>query len=166
MKRSVHFVATAATLAAAAIAWSPSAMAQGYGGYAAPPARGWTAETEFVPNGELISTGVVVLGGTYTASALAATMSRNPADKRLYVPLAGPWMDLAARADGERDSRSETVEKALLVADGVLQGVGTLQILGGFMFPTARTVAKPRGAEVHVMPSVGRINGIQASGTF
>ncbi|HWO11814.1 MAG TPA: hypothetical protein VNN80_20115, partial [Polyangiaceae bacterium] len=38
------------------------------------------------------------------------------------------------------DCDSETVNKVLLVTDGVFQGIGALQIVGAFIFPETRAV--------------------------
>ena len=163
MKRWVQLVTSSAAVAAACIASSPSALAAD----TTPTfsTSQYSAETEFVPNGEMIGSGVVLLGTTYAASVVAATMSSNEADARLFVPVAGPWMAFAGRADGKPDSREETVGKALLVADGILQGIGALQIVGGLSFPKARTVITER-AGVRIVPTIGRVNGLAAVGKF
>jgi hypothetical protein len=55
--------------------------------------------------------------------------------------------------------------KVLLVADGLFQGFGALQVLGGFLFPTTRTVTQT--ANVQVLPNVGSTHvGITAVGSF
>lgn len=121
-------------------------------------------DTDYSPNKGLLVTGAFIFGSTYTASVIAAARSDREANKKLYVPLVGPWLDLNDRRDGQPDSDTETTEKAFLVADGILQGIGTLQIVGSFVFPT-RTV-EVEAAGVKVAPSVGAVNGLAASGSF
>ena len=81
----------------------------------------------------------------------------------------------AARAVGGACG-AENTYKVLLVGDGILQGLGALQILGGFVFPETRTVAGAAsppltatvgGVNVRVAPSrVATGYGLTAVGTF
>ena len=142
------------------------APAPGYG------PRDTVLEDRLVPNTELIAGGALLLGVTYGTSVVVAATSDRDADDSLYVPIAGPWINLAER--GGCDSRfddctAETLNKVLLVADGIFQGVGALQIVGGFVFPKrqvvlARTASKP---SVHVAPMLGASRiGLGAAGRF
>jgi hypothetical protein len=73
-------------------------------------------------------------------------------------------MDLADRREC-RGCTSEATNKVLLVASGVGQAVGALQIVGGFLFPAKRTVT--RVGRVHLAPQVGLGRaGLSAYGTF
>jgi hypothetical protein len=121
-------------------------------------------DTDYSPNKGLLVTGAFIFGATYTASIIAAARSDRDANKKLYIPLVGPWMDLADRRDGRPDSDTETTEKAFLVADGILQGIGTLQIISAFAFPT-RTV-EVEAAGVKVSPTFGAVNGLSAKREF
>lgn len=122
---------------------------------------------ESMPNGALIGSGLTMFGFSYIPSVVVAAASQRPGDDSLYVPVAGPWMNLANRdkACPSGHCPGDAVNKVLLVADGVFQSLGALQVLGGFLFPTTRTVTQVAG--VHVLPSVG-INqvGLSASGSF
>jgi len=74
-------------------------------------------------NRRMLGTGLVLFGGTYTASAIVAGESANPHDNpNLYYPIAGPWMDMAQRGVGAGD-------KVLLAFDGLTQGIGALAVL-------------------------------------
>lgn len=133
--------------------------------------RDTVIEEKTVPNGELIASGAIMLGATYGASVIVAATSDHQGDNHLYVPIAGPWIDLADRGgcDATRDEcDGETVNKVLLVADGIFQGVGALQIVGGFLFPKKQVVAeaanKP-GVRVAPMLGGGRL-GVGAAGRF
>jgi hypothetical protein len=96
------------------------------------------------PNRAMLSTGLFAFGVPYVASVVVAAQSDHQGDKHLYVPIAGPWMDLADRGDcgrlGQTPCDTETGYKVLLVVDGVLQGVGALDIVGAFLFPETRIV--------------------------
>jgi hypothetical protein len=118
------------------------------------------------PNSALIGSGALMLGISYGSSVVVAAASGRAGDENLYIPVAGPWMDLTSRGACEPYCLgNETANKVMLVTDGVFQGVGMLQILGGFLFPETRTVT--RAAGVHVMPMGGKGTvGIAAYGAF
>ncbi|MGK3988430.1 hypothetical protein WME99_35635 [Sorangium sp. So ce136] len=129
--------ASAAVMAVATIGFTGTAHAQ-------ERTRDTVTITDSVPNRGLIWSGVAVLGTTYGISTVVATFSDEPADRALWVPVAGPWIDLGARGkcgDG-RKCDAEATNKVLLVADGLGQAIGALQILGGFIFPATRTVTQ------------------------
>jgi hypothetical protein len=126
------------------------------------------AYEETTPDTGMIGTGVIVLGSTYIASMVVAARLGHEGDRQLYVPVVGPWLDLAKRpecASGRTDCTNETTNKVLLVGDGVLQAVGVLQILGGFAFPETRIVTK--SVSFSVSPTVGASQlGFTAHGSF
>jgi hypothetical protein len=126
------------------------------------------AYEESSPDAGMIGSGVMVLGSAYIASLVVAARSGHEGDRELYVPVAGPWLDLAKRPScpSERaECANEATNKVLLVGDGVLQAVGVLQVLGGFAFPEKKIVT--HSVSVTVRPSVGLTQlGVNASGTF
>lgn len=180
-------VTAAVTLGTLAFAWSSIASAQGYRTprrpqRSAPPVYVQQAPREIAthqeqrPNVGLITTGIVTLGLSYGASTIVAATSSNPADQRLYIPVAGPWMNLAEREPCHgRACGAEGTYKALLVADGIFQGLGALEILGGLLTTETRTVRTPqRRVSTPPAPSV-RVSptrfgqgayGVSAHGTF
>lgn len=85
-------------------------------------------ETSHGPNASLFSSGLIMTGLSYTPALIVAINSDRSADKYLYAPFAGPWMDLAARDGGSK------TEKTLLVVDGVFQTIGAIEILASFVF--------------------------------
>jgi hypothetical protein len=106
-------------------------------------------ETEVVrePNQYLLVSGAVLLGVPYLTSFVVASQSQHPGDSHLYVPIAGPWLDLYNRPSCSAASTNcdvETTNKVGLVIDGILQGVGTLQMFGAFVFPEKRIVTRSR----------------------
>jgi hypothetical protein len=130
------------------------------------PPRDVITIQEKTPNAGLITSGVMLFGIPYAASVIVAASSDRQGDKNLYIPVVGPWMDLADRGQcfGPRCD-NETSNQVLLVANGILQGVGVLQIVGGFVFPSTRTVTRTAG--VHVTPTGGRSSvGLAAYGSF
>src|SRR5258708_33704054 len=57
-------------------------------------------------------------------------------DHDLYIPVGGPWLDLAHRPDcgGYQMAQCNDMEpfyKVLLIEDGILQGIGALEVLAG-----------------------------------
>jgi hypothetical protein len=121
------------------------------------------------PNWGLLSSGIVVFGGTYMASIVVAGTSDHAGDKALYAPLVGPWLDLVNRCPG--GCNNDLGNKVLLGLDGVFQGIGALSIVSSFFMPRthARGVARSETApSFSVLPaSLGRgAPGLLAVGTF
>ena len=124
-----------------------------------------------LPNRSLLRSGVFTLGASYVPALVVAIESDRSADERLYAPVVGPWLDLAERGDCQGECDGETVNKVLLVADGVFQGIGALQILGSLVFPETRaglTISKSDGTPaVTLTPGkVARGTGLIATGEF
>jgi hypothetical protein len=75
----------------------------------------------------------------FVASYAASTSDHEGAD-RLYIPVAGPWMALndwnTCNGTQLLCSSSDT-DKALLIADGVVQAAGLVVMLDGLMDPTS-----------------------------
>ena len=143
---------------------------------AAPVGSDVHGEETTTPNRGLIITGALMFGVPYLTSAVVAAESGHDGDSHLAVPIVGPWIDLGTRGGcppGNVSCDTETTNKVLLVADGILQGVGVLEILGGFLYPEkhvkerARPVAKEKPT-ITVAPShVGYFGyGMAAAGTF
>jgi hypothetical protein len=92
------------------------------------------------PNRSLLHSGVVTLGASYIPAFIVAVESPRSFDRQLFIPVAGPWMDFATRKCS--DCEHERLNKALLITDGIFQGIGALNILGAFLFPETRVYAK------------------------
>jgi hypothetical protein len=120
------------------------------------------------PHRALLVTGLVVLGGSYGASAIVGAGSDRRADEKLFLPVVGPWLDLKSRDCGVNACGNEDVNKALLISDGALQGLGALGILLSLIIPEPRE--RPWYAvgsqTLYVAPQVGRTNGFSAAGEF
>jgi hypothetical protein len=112
----------------------------------------------------MFTSGALVFGASYGASVIVAGNSDHQGDDRLYVPVLGPWLDLGDRGScpiEQPSCDSETTNKVLLVADGVIQAGGVLAMVDGLLFPVHRhrtVIAARRDAKkVHVTPvSLGR----------
>jgi hypothetical protein len=119
---------------------------------------------------DLIATGLISFGISYGAAVVVAGTSDRTADHRLYVPVVGPWLDLADRGTCDIDKSScdsETTNKVLLVLDGIFQGAGVISTVAGVLTPVEHeTYVSSR--KVHVTPvSFGRgAPGLAAFGRF
>ena len=84
--------------------------------------------------------GTAMFVAAYAASAIVAGTSDHEGADRLYVPVAGPWMALndwnTCNGTQLLCSSSDT-DKALLIADGVVQAAGLVVMIDGLMDPTA-----------------------------
>jgi hypothetical protein len=104
------------------------------------PVRTERNETSERPNRQLLRAGAWTLGVSYVPALVVAIKSERRGDDYLYYPVVGPWMDLAHRGECATCSRQhETLNEGLLIADGVFQGVGALQIVGAFLLPERQT---------------------------
>jgi len=91
----------------------------------------------------------MVFVGTGYGSAYFAALSYPAVMGALYVPVAGPWL---AMQQTEKASA-----KALLAANGALQGAGMILLIGGVVGAGRQLVRKPdEEARVRVTASVGR----------
>lgn len=107
--------------------------------------------TQTRPNRGMMSSGIVAFGVPYVASVIVAAESDHPGDHRLYIPVAGPWLDLGERhcPEGASSCSNEGLYKGLLITDGIVQGIGALEIVGAFLFPETVTVTGSSGRTQH-----------------
>jgi hypothetical protein len=155
-------LAVAALSALASLVWVSEAKAQSF----------HETVTESGPNRSLLSSGLFAVGVPYVASVIVATQSDHAGDKNLYLPVVGPWIDLGNRGGcdgiGQASCDRETGYKVLLVLDGIIQGLGALDLLGAFVFPETRTVTVAERPRVFVAPAyLGKSSyGVSALATF
>jgi hypothetical protein len=103
------------------------------------------------PNRKLLSSGAWTLGLSYTPALVVAIKSERRGDDYLYYPVVGPWLDLAHRKCAT--CGDDSLNQALLVTDGVFQGIGALSIIGAFVLPerhtttTRTTLSRARSGE-------------------
>ncbi|MFT3922928.1 MAG: hypothetical protein QM778_10370 [Myxococcales bacterium] len=82
------------------------------------------------PNLPLLGTSSLLFLGSYIPTiAYQGAKDRND---NLFVPIAGPWMDLS-------QGHHSTSEKTLLSLSGVMQGLGALGVVSSFFVPERRT---------------------------
>jgi hypothetical protein len=139
---------------------------------AAPAGGETTTEQAIGPSMAMVGTGVGIFALSYVPAVVIAAESNLDADKRLYVPIVGPWLDLGQRPScSASDCNSESAAKVGIVIDGVFQAVGVLTVIGGLLTPahetrTVRTAAlKPT---LHLTPATMGHGGygMAALGTF
>jgi hypothetical protein len=117
----------------------------------------------------MFQSGLWTFAGSYVPAVVVATVSPYSFDKPLYIPIAGPWIDLATR-DCPRCNH-EVVNKVLLVGSGVFQAVGATNILGSLFFGGRHTATAPspgQTAITAISPARMGANGYGAiaQGTF
>jgi hypothetical protein len=113
------------------------------------------------PNRPLIITGSTVLAASYAPVAIAGALS-DELSKKVYYPVAGPWMEIAQESNSNTDT-------ALLAIDGVLQGLGALALVSGFVIPERKTQSwyLIGNAPVALMPTLSPRNiGLGAFARF
>ena len=142
------------------------------------PASAQTVRRETVterggPSRSMLLNGVVTFGISYGAAVVVASESDLNADRRLYVPFAGPWMALSGRgpcgAGAPRSCDAATANKVLIITDGVFQALGGLLIVEAFLNPETRTVTRAAQSQprVQVAPLLGSNGyGLAAFGHF
>ena len=127
------------------------------------------------PNGALIGAGLFVLAASYMPAIAVAESSGAKVDEHLYVPVAGPWLDLVRRPTcNATDCGAEFGNRALIATDGLLQGLGAFMTLVGLLTLDDEDGASPPIAKnrdhttVHVSPSQlgSSAYGVTAFGSF
>jgi hypothetical protein len=126
------------------------------------------------PSWAMVGSGLAIFGLSYVPATLVGAESGLNADRALFVPLAGPWIDLTQRpgcAPGT-SCNTENTDKVLLVVDGIFEGIGALTIVGGLLTPAHRTKTVTTSADLrptlHFSPAqIGNGGyGMIALGTF
>jgi hypothetical protein len=119
------------------------------------------------PNKAVLITGASLLVGTYVTTAALAGANGSVADKDLYIPIVGPWINIGDRPSS---TRSESTRDTLLIAgSGVLQGIGVLMAVGSFFIPEKVPAARISAGNVkmEVIPTAAAGSaGLGAIGTF
>ena len=137
----------AAAAAALVGGWSATSQAQTYGPSLAQPTAERPVE-EVRPNRPLLTTGALTIAASYIPAVAIAATSDHKGDKYLYVPVAGPWLNLANRRCGPGETArcgSTPLETAALVGTGLAHIAGVAQVVGAYVLPERRTVVGSRG---------------------
>lgn len=129
-----------------------------------PPGAGaeQRSETRSWPNRPLLLTSTLMFTAAYVPAVLTARFSQDDTTDNLYIPVAGPWLELS------RESATSG-NKAALAISGVFQGLGALGMVTSLLVPERRTsrwylIGNKRFA---VAPVASRLAyGVSASGRF
>jgi hypothetical protein len=144
-------------------------------GLLAAPARAEQPHADRVvktgPDPSLLRSGTVTLGLSYVPALVVGVTSPLPEDRYLLAPVAGPWLDLGNR--NCNGCEHERLNKALLITDGIIQGIGAVQVIGSFLFWETREYSADLSGRRHqsfrlrVAPiRVAGGYGVRASGEF
>jgi hypothetical protein len=107
------------------------------------------------PNRALLSTGTGIFVLSYGASVVAGAVSDREEDKRLFIPVVGPWMDLAQRdCSGSACGGNEDLARAMIVTSGIAQGAGVLLALSSLIVPESTSVTERTTTAKAVKPKV------------
>lgn len=122
-----------------------------------------TLYQRYRPNRALLYTGGAMFVGSYaTTAAINAT---EDVDRTLFIPVVGPWLHLADRADD-----ASTTGTVLILGSGIVQGAGALLTAASFFIPERVPAATIQAGNVkmNLTPAAyGRGSaGLSAVGTF
>jgi hypothetical protein len=120
------------------------------------------------PNRPLLYSGLGVIAASYVPPIVVAATSDRAADKNLFIPVAGPWLDLAERGGcGPNPCETEAMYKTLLVTTGIAHLVGAGLVVSSFIVPEerARTTAPTKPIVVPTQMGRGGV-GVSVMGTF
>ena len=176
MKRSLLFGLALASLGSIGLALhSREAWAQSTEGTLSttPTAAVDTTTYSTGPSMEMVGSGIGTFALSYLPAVVVGATSGLVADRTLFVPLAGPWMDLTQRprCGPIVSCNTEDTDKVLLITDGVFQAIGAISIVGGFL-TTTRETRTVRAADVRptlrIAPASvgGKGYGVMALGSF
>jgi hypothetical protein len=123
----------------------------------------------------LLALGGVTFFLSYLPAMTIANASGLAVDRQLYVPVVGPWIDLAGRpgcGPGSVPCNAEALNQGLLIADGFFQGLAVVQLLAGLSAlahesatPVAKADDRP-GVRVSPVQVGGAGYGLAAIGKF
>lgn len=125
-----------------------------------------------LPNRPLLVGSGTLLVASYVPTAVIGGVSDRSEDRYLFIPVAGPWVDLTQRDCTARPCTNEDLNKALIIGSGVLQGIGALGVLSSFFIPERTTrlstaTTTPQKQFAIAPAQLGRsAYGLSALGTF
>jgi hypothetical protein len=98
--------------------------------------------TQPPPNRYVMSAGIGMFALSYVPGIFVAIQSDRDSDKRLYIPVVGPWLSLGQRDCDAQPCTNNWLSVALLIADGVAQGLGALAVISSFFIPEGSTTVE------------------------
>jgi hypothetical protein len=87
-------------------------------------------EVTVAPSAAFIASGTIALSLGYGVASVLAISSTYDRDRLLFIPLAGPWIDLGVRPAGTTD---EVWARVGLIVDGVAQLAGVTLLVAGLV---------------------------------
>ncbi len=142
------------------------------------------AEHNVIPNPTLLRSGFGTLVLGYAPAVIGGIASDHKGDDNLFIPVAGPWIDLGTRgcsgatvltSNGPYDLSTRSncgtsdIERAALITTGIVQGAGVLQMLGSLLVPDkqVRIIAGSRAPRFSITPTYFTGGGgAMATGSF
>ncbi len=100
----------------------------------------------------LIGAGTVTLALSTGVALIVATTSTYGEDRLLFIPIFGPWIDLAVRPPSAPD---ENWARIGLVVDGLAQATGLAMLVIGTVMHHQKLPKKPRTLIVPIATSGG-----------
>jgi hypothetical protein len=98
------------------------------------------------PSSALVASGTIALSLGYGVATVLAISSTYDKDRLLFIPIAGPWIDLGLRPPGTTE---ETWARFGLVVDGVAQLAGLVLVVTGLVMKAHA----PRAVAAFVTPT-------------
>ena len=114
----------------------------------------------------MLITGGALLIGTYVTTAAVSGANGPVADRDLYIPVVGPWINIADRSSNRDNNTRDTL---LIAGSGVLQGIGAAMLVTSFFVPESVPAARISAGNVkmQVTPTASAgAAGLGAVGTF
>ncbi len=125
--------------------------------------EGAGGEKRYRPNRPLLVAGAATFLGAYGTGVVIAAESSLDADKRLYIPVVGMWLDVAKRPC-TTCTTGDTLATISFLGGGVAQLAGLALVGASFVFPEKeRPIRRARALEVHVVPLA---SGMGVGGAF
>ena len=103
-------------------------------------------EVTVAPSAAFIASGTVALSLGYGVASILAISSTYDKDRLLFIPIAGPWIDLGLRPPTTTD---ESWARVGLVVDGVAQLAGLVLVVTGVVMKAHA----PRAVAAFVTPT-------------
>jgi hypothetical protein len=128
------------------------------------------AEEEVRPNPLLLGSGAATIVASYAPALVVAATSDHKGDKNLFIPVAGPWIDLANRGCGPGETikcGTTPLEAVGLVGMGLSHAAGVAQLALSFAVPQYRPAVTVGSTRIDVAPTpLAGGFGISAAGRF
>jgi hypothetical protein len=113
---------------AASVGWAPPRERSDRGGHSEDTVV--RREVTVAPSAAFIASGTIALSLGYGVASVLAISSTYDKDRLLFIPIAGPWIDLGLRPPGTSD---ENWARVGLIVDGVAQLAGLVLVITGLV---------------------------------